>query len=117
MPYGAGYPQQYGMPYPPGMYPGQMGMYPQAPGSYPSAPTQTPSDELPVIPVKLPDPQSTGFREPAAPAEQKTDPKPEQAQAGETTDSKQDPKAAPKVDPSTKAADIIKSYMHRRPNV
>jgi len=110
---GMHYPQ-YGMPYQPGMYPGQMGMYPQTSSSpaYPQQQvTQTPSDEMPIIPVRLPDPGSTGVRlnpEPPADEKEKDKKKPEEAK---------DDKAAPQAKPSEKAADIIKSYMHRRPSV
>lgn len=113
MPYpGNAYPQ-YGMPYQqPGMYPGQMGMYPQQGVAASPAPsvTTTPSDEMPIVPsVKLPDPKTTGANQPAPPAQ--AGPAPDGA-----ADSKgKDPKAVVQVKPSERAADIIKSYMHRRP--
>lgn len=113
MPYpGTAYPQ-YGMPYQqPGMYPAQMGMYPQQSIAAPPVPavTTTPSDEMAVIPVKLPDPKTTGANKPAAPPEGGTPPV--EAAAKGT-----DPKSTVPVKPSEKAADIIKSYMHRKPGV
>lgn len=110
MPYpGNAYPQ-YGMYPQAGMYPGQMAMYPQQGAMAPPAPaasTTTPSDEMPILPVKLPDPKTTGAKA-AAP--------PEPAPAEETPAAEAKP-AQPQVKPSEKAADIIKSYMHRKPNV
>ncbi|MGE3316783.1 MAG: FHA domain-containing protein [Planctomycetaceae bacterium] len=115
MPYpGTAYPQ-YGMPYQqPGMYPGQMGMYPPqaaaAPAAPPSAVTTTPSDDMAVIPVKLPDPKTTGANKLAPPTEASAPPA-DPASRGT------DPKSTVQVKPSEKAADIIKSYMHRKPGV
>lgn len=119
------YPQMAPMGYPMG-FPYQMPSFPQPmpgygygmPSAYPMAmpqmPTQFPSQQLPPavpaaappenktseMPVRLPDPTSTGAKEPqAAPA-----PAPGgQAPAGQTTEK-----------PSESAADIIKSYMTRR---
>ncbi len=126
MPYGpGGYPQQYGMPYQQPMYPSQMGMYPQAQPPYQAPSTsQTPADEMPVVPVKLPDPKSTGVRLAPTPnqeeiaTEKSEAPQGEESKGSQSEDSKKQAKdAAPQANPSQKAADIIKNYMHRRPNI
>lgn len=110
MGYSGQFMQPYGYPGYPGMYP-QMGyppmggMYPQ-PGMMPMQgyPQQVPVQEAPVeaasgipsgkeIPVKLPDPESTGAKEP-------------EVKAG---GGKKEPKQ------SDKAADIIKKYQQRKP--
>lgn len=109
MPY-QGMPNPYGMPQPyppPGMYPPQPSMYPPQPAypqAQPSAPEPEPSysgdeEKQAVPPVQLPDPSSTGAKAP--------EPKPEGEEAPKDNSG----------DPSHKAADIIKQYMQRRPEV
>jgi len=104
-----GYPPQYQQ-YPPGygqpVYPNMpgypMGM-PAAPGYAMPAPAEPePAAVVTEAAVKLPPPESTGFKQAPAPAVTPANP----AEAG----------AAPKTEekPSTSAADIIKQYMQKR---
>jgi predicted component of type VI protein secretion system len=89
-----------GAPYPPGAYPAPPGAYPP-PGGYPPPP-EAGSGEKPILPVKLPPPESTGVRQQQAPDE-KGEAKP--ADAASNAD-----------DPSNKVADIIRQYRQRRPD-
>lgn len=98
------YPQQPQYP----QYPQQPMAYPQQPFAYPQAPEQAAPMEadngsVPVPPVHLPPPETTGLAPAQPPAEQDGD---QGAQ-----------KPAEEKNPSQKAADIIKQYMHRRPDV
>lgn len=99
--YPYGYPPQPGMPYPPpgASYP-QGGSY--APQGGPSAPPQR-SSRLPE--VRLPDPETTGA------GSQSSQQNEADAQSKEQKPSEQGEK------PSEKAADIIRNYMQRRPDV
>lgn len=121
-----GYPQvPYGqMPYPPMPYPQVPMQYP-LPGMYPpqpvlygaSAPSAVPEPISPESPaaesrpknvaapaIQLPDPATTGAAPPSAPPPPTPE---EQAQK----------QAAAAANPSAKAADIIKKYLQRRPDV
>lgn len=116
MGYPMGYPYQmpvYPQPMPgygygmPGGYPMAMPMMPQYPGMPQHAPAMTGSpapgdNKMAEMPVRLPDPTSTGVRAAPTPA-----PVPAAAPG--------QPSAAPPTEiPSESAADIIKNYMQRR---
>jgi hypothetical protein len=95
------YPIDYGQPY----YP-NMGGY-SMPAPYPVAQasplTETPAVADSSMGLKLPSPETTGFKEALAPPAE-TAPNPDAATASTTTTEK----------PSTSAADIIKNYMQKR---
>jgi len=95
------YPPQPGMPYPqPGLYP-QPGMYLQYPAGYPQlGPMGPDASAVPVLPVRLPNPKSTGPTEPEPASEKPADEGEETSETG---------------NPSEKAADILKKFAHRRP--
>ncbi len=108
--------------YPPQAYPPQP-LYPQQPVAYPqqpialpqppeAVPEQAASQEegegegdgaVSVLPVRLPPPETTGAAPPEPPAPEDAAPPAE--------------KPSDEDDPAHKAADIIKQYMHRRPEV
>ncbi len=104
MPYGYGYPPYPGMPpVPPPGYP-YPGPVPAAPvgeaASTPAAPKEVAGDVVPGI--RLPDPRTTGAKEP------------EPTAAKSTGTDKDKPKQETKTIPSA-AQDIINSYLQRRP--
>jgi len=108
IPYQPQFPQPVMYPQQPVMYPQQPVMYPQQPVMYPQQPAPaTPAEPLeeraagsvPEPPVRLPPPESTGAVPPTPAEEGSSD------------------QSAAEGNPSQHAADIIKKYTQRRPEV
>jgi len=127
MGYPMGYPQQMMPPgypgYPQGMYPQQPMGYPQQPMVYPQQPMAYPQQPVPgqpapvdpqqaaadggaveEVPVRLPEPDSTGAKPPEPPA-------PPSADGEQKTSDQKSKEEAP-----GSAGDIIQQYLKRRPN-
>lgn len=111
------YPQHAGMPYPQAgpMYPQQPppGLHQPQPPAEPEAPPESgPTAEAELPPIRLPDPSETGAQSEAPPASaEQSEQQNQQSEGAE----KKEQGADDAVNPSQKAADIIRQHFHRRP--